>query len=151
MFVIRPATAEDVAAAEEVARQAYAAMWQIYHPKEDFVLPTVAGSVRLVAEIGNTIVGTVTYAPIDDRLHLRRLAVDATFRRQGITRAFVEHVSERVKEAQLRALSLYTIEQTGNVPIFERLGFQRVHEVPANWAISTCGEELREVFMEKEV
>ena len=67
----------------------------------------------------------------NDRLHLRRLAVDAAFRRQGITRAFVEHVSERAKDAQLRALSLYTIEQTGNVPIFERLGFRRLQEVPA--------------------
>jgi GNAT superfamily N-acetyltransferase len=151
MFLIRPATADDIAAAEEVARRAYAAMWQIYHSKEDFVLPTVAGSVRLLAEVNRTIVGTVTYAPKDDRLHLRRLAVDAAFRRRGITRAFVEHVSERAKDAQLRALSLYTIEQTGNVPIFERLGFRRLHEVPAGWAVSTCGEELHEVFMEKEV
>ncbi len=63
----------------------------------------------------------------------------------------VEHVGERAREARLRALSLYTIEQTGNVPIFERLGFRRMHEVPVGWAVSVCGEELREVYMEKEV
>lgn len=149
MLLIRPATAEDLAAAEEIAARAAAEMRHIYRPHADFVIPVRAGSVQLVAELEGSIVGTVTYAATEDRLHLRRLAVDVAFRRQGVTRAMVEHAVEVTRELNLRALSLYTIEQTGNVQIFERLGFRRIDTVSVDWAESMCGEELSEVFMEK--
>ena len=107
--------------------------------------------IRLVAEIGGQIIGTITYGVQSDRSHLRGLAVDAGWRRTGVARALIDYVGNLARTEGLRALSLFTIKQTGNVPIFERLGFDGVREEPATWAVSDSGGELTNVFMERPV
>ena len=146
---IRLATADDQAAADQVTQRAFAELRRVYRPKEEFEPRAETPLIRLVAEMHGSIVGTVSYATEADRLHLRSLAVDATYRRRGIARALVERLSDLAKDAKLRALSLYTVRKTGNVPMFERLGFLVVGEEPADWAVSVCGDKLSEVFMEK--
>ena len=86
MFLIRPATDDDSAAAEEVARRAFAEMRQIYRPKEDLSCRSSLARCNWLPRPRAAIVGTVMFAAKEDRLHLRRLAVDAAFRRRGITR-----------------------------------------------------------------
>ena len=151
MWLIRPATTEDDFAADQVAQRSFSAMRQIYRPKEVLAVRINAPLARLVAVMQGSIVGTVSYETESDRLHLRSLAVDAAYRRRGVARALVERLSDLASDAQLRALSLYTIRQTGNVPMFERLGFHFVREESADWAASACGEDLSEVYMEKGV
>jgi len=68
-----------------------------------------------------------------------------------VLRALVEYLGNLARTEGLRALSLYTVKQTGNVPVFERLGFHSVREEPAKWAVSDCNGELTDVFMEKPV
>jgi N-acetylglutamate synthase-like GNAT family acetyltransferase len=148
MISIRPATDDDNVAAEAIARRAFDELRRVYRPNGS---TTAAGlpMVRLVAEIGGQIIGTITYAVQSDRLHLRGLAVDAGCRRTGAARELIEYAGDIARTEGLRALSLYTVKQTGNVPVFERLGFHTVREEPATWAVSECGGELTDVFMEK--
>ena len=150
MISIRPATDEDDAAAQAVARQAFDELRRVYRPNGSNAA-TGAPTVRLVAEAGGRIIGTVIYAIQSDRLHLRGLAVDAAHRRTGVARALVEYLGDLARAGGLRALSLYTVKQIGSVRVFERLGFNSVREEPATWAVSDCCDELIDVFMEKPI
>jgi hypothetical protein len=46
-------------------------------------------------------------------------------------------------------VTAHTIRQTGNVPIFERMGFAIIHEEPARDLVSARGESLVEVYLER--
>jgi N-acetylglutamate synthase-like GNAT family acetyltransferase len=150
MTSIRSATDDDNIAAEAISRQAFEELRRIYRPNgsASAVGPPM---VRLVAETDGRIIGTILYAVQSDRLHLRGLAVEAGRRRTGVARALIEYLGSLARTEGLRALSLYTVKQTGNVPVFERLGFHSVREEPATWAVSDCCDELTDVFMEKPV
>ena len=50
-----------------------------------------------------------------------------------------------------RALELYTVTKTGNVSVFERLGFRVVSEQPDSYTVSADGGPLMEAYMEREV
>ncbi|HTL32777.1 MAG TPA: GNAT family N-acetyltransferase [Kofleriaceae bacterium] len=126
-LLIRPAVAADEPGIAAVAESALAVLRRIYRPTpaaiarkhEQRKLP------RLVAVAGTEIVGTVEYALAEDRLHLMSLFVLASHRRQGVARALVD---ELAKLAGTRPLSLNTVRETGNVAVFERLGFSTVRE-----------------------
>jgi GNAT superfamily N-acetyltransferase len=149
MIVIRPAVAEEIAAAHSVAESSFAELRRVYVPR------TAANDdsefSRVVAVSDGQIVGTVSYAIQSGQLHLRELAVDAQHRRKGVARAIVGYLAELASAAACWTMSLYTIAQTGNVAVFERLGFRTVTEEPAIWAVSPGGEELIEVLMERPI
>ena len=151
MLSVRVAADTDNAAALRIAQQAFDELRSIYRPKELAMPVASPKSVRLVAEADDQIVGTVLYTTESDRLHLRGLAVDSLFRRAGVATALIEYLIELAKTAGLKSLSLYTVKQTGNVTIFDRLGFHIVSEEPAYWAVSGSGIELTDVFMQKPV
>jgi GNAT superfamily N-acetyltransferase len=144
MIVVRPAQRGDEPAIEEVSASALETLRLVYRPtpaaltrkRELAVLP------RLVALVDDQVVGTVEYALGDDRLHLMGLFVAAAHRQTGVARALVEQLA---KLADRRPLSLNTIRETGNVPIFERLGFAIVSEAPACDVIGKT--ELHDVLM----
>ena len=106
---------------------------------------------RLVALDGNDVVGTVQYWTLDDRLHLVGLSVRPDRQRQGIGLELLKRVREIAGEKKLGRLSLCTVEQTGNVPIFLRLGFAVAEKKDAEDTISVSGEPLTDVYMEKAV
>lgn len=93
-------------------------------------------------------IGTVQYRLIEDRLHLIGLAVMPSWQRRGIARQIVEALVTYAKCHACRAVSLYTIKQTDNVVIFERLGFLMVSESIDTLSESVTGDVLTEVFME---
>jgi N-acetylglutamate synthase-like GNAT family acetyltransferase len=148
---VRVATDADRAVAERIAQQAFDELRSIYRPKESALPVDSPRIVRLVAEAKDQIVGTVLYTTESDRLHLRALAVDSAYRCTGVASAIIEYLSELAKSAGLKSLSLYTVKQTGNVAIFDRLGFRSVSEEPASWAVSDRCIELTDVFMQKPV
>jgi predicted N-acetyltransferase YhbS len=81
MIVIRPAATEELTAAESVAESSFAELRRVYVPKT--VASDDSGFSRVVAVNDGQIVGTVLYAIQSGKLHLRDLAVDAQYRRQG--------------------------------------------------------------------
>ncbi len=151
---IRRARLADEPAAAAVSAHAFASVRGVYQPMTASP-PTVTASgerlVRWVAQREGEVLGTVRCRFEPHRLHLIGLAVHPSFQRRGVARAIVEHLGRVAGRRGLPRLSLYTIRQTGNAIVFERLGFQIVSETPAEGAISPIGEELTELYMERRV
>src|SRR5262249_8732335 len=106
---------------------------------------------RLVAEEDGRIVGTVCFRVDGDLLRVMGLAVLPLCRHRGIARSLVRCLAGIAEERKCRGLGLYTVRQTGNIPIFERLGFRLIAEGPADYFISVTGQPLTEAYMELDV
>ncbi len=140
--------------AKRVSTKAFEAHRQVYRPSpqaHDARREIESALIWLVALDDGEVVGTVQYWILEDRLHLVGLAVRPGRHRQGIGRALLERVREIAAEKKLGRLSLFTVEQTGNVPIFQRLGFSISEKKAAKDTISVSGEPLTDVYMEKAV
>jgi ribosomal protein S18 acetylase RimI-like enzyme len=151
-FHVRDATDADHDGLEQVSREAIATLHQVYRP-------TVAARARrpadgaglrtLVALDGELVVGSVQWNVDGSRLHLRGLGVGAAHRRKGVSRALVDHLVGIARELRLSGLSLYTVRETGNVAIFERLGFRIRREANDATFESDRFATLTEVSMER--
>lgn len=152
LILVREATPADEEAVAEVSRLATEDLRRVYRP----VAPAVASAPqpptgRLVAEVGGRIVGTVRYRCEQPRIHLIGLFVHPEQRRKGVARELVRSLDALAVITGTDCLSLFTVRQTGNVSIFERLGFRAIREVTPSWAESTTGQPLTEVYMEKPI
>lgn len=136
-LIVRDAAAGDELAA--VTASAIATLRQTYRPTDAAVARAAARqSRRLVALERGEIVGTLEY----DAGHVVGLFVHEAHRRCGVARALLDALGPR-------ALSLFTIRETGNVPIFERLGFAVVREQLATDYVSDVHTALHEVYMKR--
>jgi GNAT superfamily N-acetyltransferase len=149
---VRLAKTEDGEAAGRVSDEAFADVRRIYHPSPaartnlSAIAPTLE---RLVAEDGVQIVGTVRFSIIDACLRVIGLAVLPQFQRRGVARALIAELARLARDKGCRALALYTVTKTGNVAVFEQLGFDVVSEWPGHYSISADGEPLTEAYMEQ--
>jgi len=151
---VRLARPEDENALQRVGEEAFAAVRRLYRPGPAALenLSKIAPVLeRLVADDNGQVVGTVRYGTFNDCLRVIGLGVVPQFQRRGIARALVEELARLAKEKGCRALALYTITKTGNVPVFERLGFHVVSECPDEYFVSADGEPLTEAYMERSV
>jgi len=105
--------------------------------------------VRLVLERDGALAGTVSYQRGEDRMHLPRLFVAPALLRQGLARRLVEHVAELSRAENRSFLTLFTIRETGNVAIFQRLGFLVEHEDVDETVIGILAPVLHSVFMRR--
>ena len=62
----------------------------------------------------------------------------------------IEHLATVAAQAGKHRLSLFTIRETGNIPVFEKLGFRVVHESLDSFAESDRFPELHEAYMERD-
>jgi len=153
MVVVREAVAADREAARDLSARAERALRKVYRPSPELVRAGGAPASDwpgLVAECDGELVGTVSYQVQEDRLHLRALMVDPDHQRQGVARALIGRLSELARLLGVTRLSLYTVVQTGNVPIFERLGFTVVSVQPAEGLDPVVPEaNVTEAYMER--
>lgn len=151
---VRNAADDDAARLTEIRTAATQIVRTIYRPNLERLRgrPQVcADDVCLVASLDEVVVGTLTYSLEEQRLHLRRIAVDPNHHRRGVARALVEAAAQRAHALGACSLSLDTIRQTGNVEIFGRLGFEVVSEHPTDLFESDRFSELSDVRMERAV
>jgi len=152
--VVRPARPEDGEQVAEVSTLATATLRETYRPTEAALGRSRAGAsrtTRLVAVLNGRIVGTTKYEIRKDGIHLIGLGVHPQFRRMEIARKIIEHV-KRIAQAKGHTLvSLYTIRETGNVGIFQKLGFEVVREQEAKDALSEKHDNLTDVYMQMSV
>jgi ribosomal protein S18 acetylase RimI-like enzyme len=154
MIVVRAAHSGDSDAAQRVFDAAFASVRRIYRPNPEMItqVETIVPPLeRLVAEHDSELVGTVRFRIDGEHLRMIGLAVAPASQRRGIARALVDRLAEIAIERSCRKLALFTIKQTGNVAVFERLGFAVVSEEPDTWSISVDGGELIEVYLERYV
>ena len=148
-LVIRLASSEDADAVRRLSDAAVVKLRAVYVHDPQSPMPAVRGAFeRIVAEIGGVVVGTVRVQREENRLHLIGLFVHPDYQRRGVARGMIEECTIRARAAGLGRVSLYTIRQTGNVGVFERLGFGVVSEEAARGVVSVTGVELTDVYME---
>jgi ribosomal protein S18 acetylase RimI-like enzyme len=149
-MIVRRATVEDDVAA--VVASAIATLRQTYRPTRAAIERKAARAhalTRLVAVTDGEIVGTVEYEVAGDRVHVIGLGVLDAHRGRGVARRLIDELVDIAAGAGARVLSLYTIRETGNVPVFERLRFAVAAEKPAADCESDRHARLIEVFMER--
>jgi len=153
-ILVRPAEDRDAEAVRRLGEAAFAANRSTYRPKPSTVaaltvsVPTLQ---RLVAEHAGELVGSVRHGVSGDVLRVIGLAVSPPWHRRGVARSLLQALADIGRQRGRRALALYTIVQTGNVPVFERLGFRTVSEGPDEHSISVTGDLLTEAYMERSV
>jgi len=151
---IRPPTAYESGLVAEVLRRAFVPVRQIYHPLAEAVAAQEADRNRyfcLVALSQKRIVGSVSYEFVDSALFLFALGVNPEFQKMGIARRFIQELGSYARKAGLRRLALATVVQTGNIPIFQKLGFHVTKTRPAVLFESPSGLILTEALMEAPV
>ncbi len=154
MITVDIATLDDVANACAISHAAFSELRTVYQPTETAIANKAERqeeAVRVIAKIDQTVVGTLEYFVEKDQLYVIALAVDATFRRQGIARRLLEFVGEAARGLGCSIVATRTIKETGNVPIFERLGFHVVGEEIASWCVSDVHPTLHDVHLVRDV
>ena len=154
VITVRDAATADRAAIIELERSATEDLRKVYRPtavalQQRAALDPQLG--RLVAVVTGLVVGIVHYKIENDQLSFLGLAVHPDFRRRGIAAALVQELEAIGRKNDCRALTLWTVRETGNVEIFQRLGFAVEFEEPSRLFESDTFPSLSEVFMRKDV
>ena len=153
-FIVRAATPADEVAVAAVNASAIETLRQVYRPNARAVAQKSAQAhtlTRLVAERAGRIVGAVDYRLESDRLHFLSLDVHADSRRQGVARFMIAELDRIGRQAGLERLTTYTVVQTGNVAIFERLGFRVASIEPSELFESDRFDAITEAFLERPI
>jgi ribosomal protein S18 acetylase RimI-like enzyme len=151
-IVIRETEENDGQAVADISAAAFATLCEVYRSSASTVSikrNLASELTRLVAVADDRVVGTLEYRNEADRVHLIGLGVHPDFRRQGVARHLIRHLANIARQVGASKLSLYTVRETGNVSVFEKLGFGVIREEPAQQFESDRFDVLNEVFMEK--
>lgn len=105
----------------------------------------------LVALKDDSVIGIAEYLQSDGFLYIQGIAVHPDHRGKGVCRSILHKAEEIATSRNLSGLSLCTIEETGNVEIFERLGFKVISRVIATNYVSPSGEPVIQVNMERKI
>ncbi len=151
----RAATESDEPAVQALSEAAFTDLRKIYRPTiaalaQRSNLPSEPQRVVAVDDSGQ-IVGTTKYYRDGDCYRILALAVPKEHRHRGIARRLIDHVATLARMEGCSSVRLYTIRETGNVAVFERIGFHLVSERPDILMESVMGGPLMEVDMVREI
>lgn len=128
---IRPATADDAAAVDDLVQRAYAHYVDRIGCRpgpmdEDYRRKVDEGKVSVAVEAGE-ILGLIVLAKELDHLLVENVAVEPERQSQGIGRALLAFAEEVAIEAKLTTLRLYTHAlMTENLAFYPRLGYTEI-------------------------
>ncbi len=157
---IREAQSIDAEQIATVSASATATLRETYRPNARALAhkKTIADSLKqLVAVVEGAVVGTVQYKLEpgykleNGRVHFLSLDVHADFRQQGVATQLVDKLAEIGKQAGAKALSTYTVTQTGNCAIFEKMGFRVIYEEPSELFESDQFDTITETYLERPI
>lgn len=151
MPIVREPLPEDRAEGEEVDRLAAADLRRVYRPTEDAVRQRTPPEdfESLVAVVDGRVVGVSEYRIEAGQLSIRSLGVHPYWRRRGVARALIRHLETVALGRGARAMILYTVRETGNVNIFQRLGFKVESEEVSTLFEGVASPRVSEAFMTK--
>lgn len=153
-ITVRELTTADESGVVEVDRLCTADLRKVYRPtsKAHNQRSAIAANLhRVVALLNGHVVGTVQYRLEADRMSLLGLGVHPDFRRRGVAAALVQYLEGIAAESGCRAVALQTVLETGNVTVFERMGFVIESQKPTDLFESEAFSSLTEVAMRKEI
>lgn len=149
---VRDARNDDAERVAVTCEAAFAPLRSIYRPKGEAIArqaERVQTGTRLVAELAGTLVGTVQYDLHTRQLHVIGLAVHPDYQRRGVARCLLDEIDQRAVLLGQPVVVLDTIKETGNVPLFEKLGFRVTREEVATWCQSETFSQVHDVKMER--
>ena len=128
---IRKPTLPELPMAKAVSTAAFESLRSIYRPTAETLarqpVRTRMGT-RLIAILNGEIVGTVQYDCHEKHVHIIGLAVHPNHQKKGIARQLVQHIVDLAPGLGYNTVVLDTIRETGNVKIFQRMGFEVFEE-----------------------
>ena len=148
MVEVRQAVPEDAGGIEVVQASAAAALRRTYRPNAKALAnkSRISRNLgRLVALLDDRVVGTAAYYVEGGRLRIVGLGVLEECRQRGVARALVGFLLEFAAEQGLEGIGARTVRETGNVDVFEKLGFRVVSDVKDEYSESDVYRELRDV------
>lgn len=130
MITIRPIKKEDFELVVNLTNEAYTVPYKpgkktthAHDTLEKIQDELNNGAVIFVAETENKIVGAARCKEIDGSMLLYKLAVDSTFRKQGIGGKLIETVFQYTKNQNIKKVTLDVMEEKGLIPYYESFGF----------------------------
>lgn len=150
-FVVREVHKTEEAARREIVATATQELRRTYRPRENGGQCGGGPSGVLVALKGSMLVGTAEYIQKEDHVYIQGVAVHPEYRSQGVCRALVRAAEEIAKDNKLAALVLCAIEETGNVGIFKKLGFNVTNRAVAPNHVNPKGGPVIQVDMERKI
>lgn len=148
-FSVRKMYQGQDAGRREIVDAATRELRRTYGPRNDNDQCGVLSSETLVAVHGNLVIGTADYVHKGDCLYVQGLAVHPEYRRHGVCRALISAAEAIAKKEKLAALALCAIEETGNVLVFKKLGFEITSRAIAPNHVSPAGRAVIQVEMER--
>jgi len=148
MITIRPSLPEDSDDIRRVSESAIATLRETYRPNQKALANRKRLSTqlsRLVALVDGKIAGTTQFYVDGEALRIIGLLVHSDYRRQGVARSLVQGMADIARKEGCRFLATRTVKETGNVPVFQRLGFDVLTERPDEYSESDKYRELTEV------
>lgn len=154
MITVRCSTPRDAQGVARVVDSATATLRQTYRPNRKALShkKRISDDLRrLVAERDGQIVGTTQYFVDGDAIRVIGLGVDSDFRRRGVARALLREIANLARARGLSLVVTRTVMQTGNVPVFQALGFEVLSKQPDEYSVSLTGQQLTEVDLQMQV
>lgn len=151
-ITIRHPVSEDQAALAEIAALAKAQLSQTYRPTPEAIAQSKSSKesfTPLVAMLQNRLVGAVEYTLRNTRIYFKALSVHPDFQRRGIARAIIQEMETLGQAKGASHIALNTTKETGNVEIYQKIGFQAISEKEAVLFESHLFDKLTDVYMEK--
>lgn len=153
-MTVRDTQPQDIEAALQVDAAAIATLRQTYRPNQKALANRKRLSPhlkRIVCLMNGRVVGTTQYYQDGDSLRLLGLGVLPEARRHGVARAMVAALADSARSLGLRSLMAHTVRETGNVPIFQKLGFRVVSEMPDEYCESDKYPALTDVVLQMDL
>lgn len=150
-FIVREARESEEAARRVIVDAATLELRRTYRPRENENKCGDEPNDVLVALKESVLVGTAEYIRRQDHIYIQGIAVHPEYRAQGVCRALVLAARRIAKQNNLAALTLCAIEETGNVEIFERLGFKITSHAAALNHVNPEGGTVTQVEMEQKI
>ncbi|HDY7997780.1 TPA: GNAT family N-acetyltransferase [Vibrio vulnificus] len=136
----------------ELSKSCFDELRQIYRPTESAVGNKHSAKSDwscFCFHVDQVLVGVVEAKQVGSELQLSSLAVAPSFRQKGIARSLIDFVVTQFKP--INSVSVWCVEQTGNVAIFEALGFNVVQRFDSDLFILADGSKAIEVQLKQKV
>jgi len=154
MIIVRPIVPEDSDGIRRVSESATATLRETYRPNQKALenQRRFASQLnRLVALVEGEIAGTTQFYRDGKALRIIGLFVHSEYRRRGVARALVGAVADIARTQGVDLLVTRTVKETGNVPIFEKMGFEVLSVHPDEYSESDKYRQLSEVGFQMKI
>ncbi|HAS6281742.1 GNAT family N-acetyltransferase [Vibrio vulnificus] len=136
----------------ELSERCFDELRQVYRPTEVAVSNKNSAKSEWSCfgfHVDEVLVGVVEAKQVGSELQLSSLAVAPSFRQKGVARKLIDFVVTQFKS--INSVSVWCVEQTGNVAVFEALGFNVVQRFDSDFFILSDGSKAVEVQLKQKV